>query len=221
MKKTKKLKFREPINGFTHLVGAILSVIALIALIQKAETFNINTDLGIISAIIFGVSLILLYSASAFYHLVITSNERIAFLRRLDHSMIFILICGTYIPFCLLVLTGNTKIIFTSVIILMTIAGVIFKMLWFNCPRWLSTAIYIGMGWFAVLLISPLYHTISLAGVFWLVAGGIAYTIGGVIYAIKPKFLEFKYLGFHEIFHLFIMIGSLSHFICIYFYVFR
>lgn len=221
MNNAKSLKFREPINGFTHFIGAILSLIGLILLIRKADTFISNMELGILSAIIFGISLILLYSASATYHLIIASKEKIAFLRRLDHSMIFILICGTYMPFCLLVLTGSTRIIFTSIIILITIAGVVFKMLWFNCPRWLSTAIYIAMGWFSVLLISPLYHTISLSGVLWLVAGGVAYTIGGIIYAIKPKFLEFKHLGFHEIFHLFIMLGSLLHFICIYIYVFR
>ncbi|MGL4451962.1 MAG: PAQR family membrane homeostasis protein TrhA [Sarcina sp.] len=214
-------RFREPINGFTHLFGAILSLLALIIMLIKVSSLDLNIGLAFTSATVFGISLILLYSASATYHLVNAKDSTIAFLRRLDHSMIFILIGGTYIPFCLLVLQGSTRIIFTSIIIFLTIAGILFKMLWFNCPRWLSTAIYIGMGWFSVLLISPLYHEISLTGVLWLIAGGVAYTIGGVIYAIKPKFLEFKYLGFHEIFHLFILAGSLFHFICIYFYVFR
>ena len=213
--------FREPINGFTHLIGAIFSLIALIAMLIKVTTLNLNIGLALTSAAIFGISLILLYSASATYHLVTAKDSTIAFLRRLDHSMIFILIGGTYIPFCLLVLQGTTRIVFTTIIIVLTVAGILFKMVWFSCPRWLSTGIYIGMGWFAVFLISPLYHEISLAGVLWLVSGGIAYTIGGVIYAVKPKFLEFKYLGFHEIFHLFIMAGSLFHFICVYFYVFR
>ena len=214
-------RFREPINGFTHLFGAILSLVALVAMLIKVTTLDFNLGLALTSAGVFGISLILLYSASATYHLVIASDTKIAFLRRLDHSMIFILIGGTYIPFCLLVLQGTTRIIFTTIIVLLTIAGILFKMVWFSCPRWLSTSIYIGMGWFAVFLISPLYHEISLSGVLWLVAGGVAYTIGGVIYAIKPKFLEFKYLGFHEIFHLFILAGSLFHFICVYFYVFR
>ena len=213
--------FREPINGFTHLLGAVLSFVALIAMLIKVSTLNLDIGLMLISSIAFGISLILLYSSSATYHLIIAKDSTIAFLRRLDHSMIFMLICGTYIPFCLLILEGTTRIIFTSIIIALTIAGILFKMLWFNCPRWLSTAIYIGMGWFSILLISPLYEKISLNGVLWLVSGGIAYTIGGIIYAIKPKFLEFKYLGFHEIFHLFIMAGSLLHFICIYFYVFK
>lgn len=211
--------FREPINGFTHLVGAFFSLIALIAMIIKVLNLNIDKPLALIAVITFGVSLILLYSASATYHLINSSDSIIAFLRRIDHSMIFILIGGTYMPFCLLSLTGNLRIIFTSLIILITIAGILFKMIWFNCPRWLSTAIYIIAGWISILIISPLYNAISFAGVFWLVLGGVMYTIGGIIYAIKPKFLEFKHLGFHEIFHLFIMLASICHFISIYNYV--
>ncbi|WP_066873952.1 PAQR family membrane homeostasis protein TrhA [Clostridium mediterraneense] len=211
--------FREPVNGFTHLAGAILSLIALIIMITKVTYINENMTLSLISVIIFGISLILLYSASATYHLTISSENVIAFLRRLDHSMIFILIGGTYIPFCILALQGNLRIIFTSIIVIATIAGVLFKMIWFNCPRWLSTSIYIAMGWVSIFIIAPLYSAISLAGILWLALGGILYTIGGVIYAVKPKFLEFKHLGFHEIFHIFILLGSLSHFISVYFYV--
>lgn len=211
--------FREPINGFTHLAGAILSLVALIFMIIKVSTLNINKPLALTGVIIFGLSLILLYSASAIYHLINSSDKTIAFLRRVDHSMIFILIGGTYMPFCLLALTGNLRIIFTSIIITITIVGVLFKMIWFNCPRWLSTAIYIAAGWISILIISPLYSSISLQGVLWLILGGVMYTIGGVIYAVKPKFLEFKHLGFHEIFHLFIMFASVCHFISVYCYV--
>lgn len=213
------LKFREPINGLTHLIGAVLSLIALIFMVIKGINSDHNLTLTLVSTITFGISLILLYSASATYHSVNFSDSTIAFLRRLDHSMIFILIGGTYIPFCLLILTGTSRIAFTTAIICITILGVIFKMLWFNCPRWLSTTIYIGMGWISILLISPLYYAISLQGVLWLLFGGISYTVGGIIYATKPKFLKFKFFGFHEIFHVFIMIGSLLHFICVYYYV--
>lgn len=219
--KNKFSNFREPVNSLTHLVGAIFSILALIVMVIKVSKYDINLKLGLISTITFGVSLILLYSASATYHAIISSDKTITFLRRLDHAMIFILIGGTYIPFCLLILTGNSRIIFTSAIIILTVVGILFKMLWFNCPRWLSTGIYIGMGWFSLLIIVPLYQAISLSGVLWLLFGGIAYTIGGVIYAIKPKFLKFKSIGFHEIFHLFIMLGSLLHFICVYFYVLK
>lgn len=214
--------FREPINGFTHLFGALLSLVGLIAMIIKVTTmanFSSNISLAITAVLIFGISLILLYSASATYHLTVASDKIIAFLRRLDHSMIFILIGGSYMPFCLLALHGVTRIIFTSIIAALTISGVLFKMIWFKCPRWLSTVLYIGMGWMAVFVIYPLYSSISLVGVLWLLAGGILYTLGGIIYATKPKFLSFNHIGFHEIFHIFILLGSLSHFICIFTYV--
>ncbi len=209
---------REPINGFTHLGGAILSFVGLLALVIKT-TLTSASAVDLTAVIVFGMSMILLYAASATYHLVMASDKVIAFLRKLDHSMIFILIGGTYIPFCILALQGNLRIIFTSIIVIATIAGVLFKMIWFNCPRWLSTSIYIAMGWVSIFIIAPLYSAISLAGVLWLAFGGVLYTIGGVIYAVKPKFLEFKHLGFHEIFHIFILLGSLSHFISVYFYV--
>lgn len=214
--------FREPINGFTHLIGALLSLIGLIAMIIKVTTitnFSSNLALAITAVVIFGVSLILLYSASATYHLAIASDKIIAFLRRLDHSMIFILIGGSYMPFCLLALHGVTRIFFTSLIVALTLGGVLFKMIWFKCPRWISTGLYIGMGWMAIFVIYPLYSSISLSGIIWLLSGGILYTLGGIIYATKPKFLTFKHIGFHEIFHIFILLGSLSHFICIFTYV--
>lgn len=211
--------FREPINGLTHLFGAILSLFALIIMIIKVSLLKDNFSLEFISVITFGISLILLYSASATYHLTIASDKVIAFLRRVDHSMIFLLIGGTYIPFCLLALDGSLRTALTIIIILLTIFGIVFKIFWFNCPRWLSTTMYIAMGWISIFVIYPLYTSISFFGVFWLILGGISYTIGGVIYAIKPKILEFKYLGFHEIFHIFILLGSLFHFISVFFYL--
>lgn len=211
--------FREPINGLSHLFGAILSLAALITMIIKVSLFGSNLTLEFISVCTFGISLILLYSASATYHLAIASEKILLFLRKLDHSMIFLLIGGTYIPFCLLALDGTLRIVLTSIIVLLTIAGIIFKLFWFKCPRWLSTSLYIGMGWIAIFIIYPLYNSISLSGVLWLLLGGILYTIGGIIYGLKPKFLEFKFLGFHEIFHIFILLGSLCHFIAVFFYL--
>lgn len=214
--------FREPINGLTHLFGALLSLVGLIAMIVKINTttnFSSNFALALTAVLIFGISLILLYSASATYHLTKSSDSIIAFLRRLDHSMIFVLIGGSYMPFALLALQGTTRIAFTILIVALTIGGVLFKMIWFNCPRWLSTGIYIGMGWMAIFVIYPLYNSISLAGVLWLLGGGVLYTIGGIIYATKPNFLTFKKLGFHEIFHVFILLGSLAHYFCIFTYV--
>jgi len=209
---------REPINGLTHLAGAILAFVGLLAMVIKAA-MTTPTPLVLSAVIIFGVSMILLYSASATYHMVIARDKVIAFLRRLDHSMIFVLIAGTYTPFCFISLNGKTGAILFSIISGVAISGVVFKMVWFNCPRWISTALYITMGWMIVFVFSPLAGSLNPVGLFLLILGGIFYTIGGVIYGAKPKFLETKYLGFHEIFHIFIMLGSLAHFFTVYLYV--
>jgi len=209
---------REPINGLTHLVGAILAFVGLLAMVIKAA-MTTPTPLAISAVIIFGVSMILLYSASATYHMVIAHDTVIAFLRRLDHSMIFVLIAGTYTPFCFISLNGKTGAILFSIISGVAISGVVFKMVWFNCPRWISTALYMAMGWMIVFVFSPLTSSLNPVGLFLLILGGIFYTIGGVIYGAKPKFLETRYLGFHEIFHIFILFGSLAHFFTVYLYV--
>ncbi len=209
---------REPINGFTHLGGAILSFAGLLAMVIKT-TLTSPSPVDLTAVIIFGISLILLYSASATYHLVMASDKVIAFLRKIDHSMIFILIAGSYTPFCLIGLKGTQGWILFSVIVTIAVCGVLFKMIWFNCPRWISTCIYVGMGWIAVFVIKPLYQAIPFGGVMLLILGGVFYTIGAVIYGAKPKALQFKKLGFHEIFHIFIILGSLCHFFAVFKYV--
>lgn len=209
---------REPINGFTHLGGAILSFIGLLALVIKT-TLTTPSIVDITAVIIFGISLVLLYSASATYHLVVASDTVIAFLRRIDHAMIFILIAGSYTPFCLIALKGVQGWVMFGIIAAIAICGVSFKLIWFNCPRWISTSIYIGMGWISVFLIIPLYKSIPLGGVVLLVLGGVLYTIGAIIYGLKPEALKFKNLGFHEIFHIFILLGSLCHFFAVFKYV--
>jgi len=209
---------REPVSGFTHLAGAILSFVGLLALVIKT-TITSPTIVNLTAVIIFGISMMLLYSASATYHLVVSSEKVIKFLRKLDHSMIFILIAGSYTPFCLIALNGAKGFTLFAVVSGIAVAGVLFKMLWFNCPRWLSTSIYIGMGWISIFIIGPLSKAISPQGVFYLALGGVFYTIGGIIYGVKPKCLDFKYLGFHDIFHIFVMLGSLTHFYCVFKYV--
>lgn len=209
---------REPFNSLSHLLGAVLSVIGLVAMIIKVS-LNGATALSITAIIIFGVSMILLYFSSATYHMVIAKDKVIQFLRRLDHSMIYLLIAGTYAPFCLIALKGPTGYVLFSIISLIAISGILFKMVWFNCPRWVSTALYIGMGWIIVFLAVPLTGIIGTAGIVYLVIGGILYTIGGIIYGLKPKISFIKKLGFHEIFHIFILLGTFSHFVCVFEYV--
>ena len=209
---------REPVNGFTHLAGAILSFIGLLALVIKTALQGHST-IALTAVIIFGISMILLYAASATYHLIVSSDKFISFLRRLDHAMIFLLIAGSYTPFCLIALKGVTGWVLFSIIITIAIVGISFKLIWFNCPRWLSTSIYVLMGWIAVFLMGPLKIALSTQGLLLLIIGGVFYTIGAVIYATKPNFLKSKYLGFHEIFHIFIMLGTLTHFLCVFKYV--
>ncbi len=213
-----KKYLREPINSLTHWVGAILSLFALIAMLVKGISTNAS-PVSIISVAVFGISLILLYSVSATYHGVIT-NEKIIFrLRKLDHSMIFILIAGSYAPFCLIALGGSKGTVSFSIIASIAIAGILFRMLWFDCPRWLQTSLYIGLGWSAIFMIKPLSQVLSPVSLFLLVLGGVLYTIGGVIYGLKPKKLQIGSFGFHEIFHIFIILGSLCHFICVFIYL--
>ncbi|MGG0893032.1 PAQR family membrane homeostasis protein TrhA [Cytobacillus horneckiae] len=209
---------REPINSLTHLAGAILSFIALLAMVIKAS-LTTASPMDIAAVIIFGISMMLLYSASAAYHMIIAKGKVIAFFRKIDHSMIFVLIAGSYAPFCLISLDGALGSGIFTFVAVTAILGVVFKMVWFNCPRWLSTCLYIVLGWVIVFAFAPLSKTLSIGGLLLLLQGGIFYTIGGVIYAVKPKFMEFKHLGFHEIFHIFIMLGTTCHFLSVYIYV--
>lgn len=213
-----KTYMREPINGLTHLGGAVLAFIGLLALVIKAALER-GAGLAIVAAIIFGVSMIALYAVSATYHMVLASDRAIATWRRLDHSMIYLLIAGSYAPFCLISLNGPTGWVLFSIVMLIAVFGITFKLVWFNSPRWLSTTLYIGMGWIMVFAITPLAAVLSPVGIGLLFLGGIFYTIGGIIYGLKPRVLSFKHLGFHEIFHVFVLLGSLAHFLCVYFFV--
>ncbi len=195
-----------------------MAAVGLAALVMKVSATS-DAALDFMAVIIFGVSMILLYTASATYHMVVAKDWVIAFLRKIDHSMIFVLIAGTYTPFCLITLNGVKGWSIFAVISALALIGVTFKLIWFHSPRWLSTALYVIMGWIMIFFSGSLAAEIGKNGMIFLVAGGLFYTIGALIYWLKPSFLSFKQFGFHEIFHLFILVGSLFHFICIYMYV--
>jgi len=209
---------REPINGLTHFIGAVLSLFALIAMIIKAYERGSST-ITFISVLFFGVSMILLYSASATYHSVIANDKVIKALKRLDHSMIFILIAGSYAPFCLVALNGKIGFNLFLAVTICASVGIAFKLCWVTCPRWLSSTMYIGIGWFAIVAIYPMSQVLSMIGLMWLVLGGLMYTAGGVIYALKSEKIKIWLFGRHEIFHVFIMLGTLCHFICVFAYI--
>jgi len=209
-----KSLFREPVSGFSHLFGALLSIAALAVLLYVSIVHR--NVWQIVSFSIFGTSMILLYSASATYHLVNGSEKVIRILRKLDHSMIFVLIAGSYTPICLMLLRGTLGYAFLSAIWSCAILGIIFKMFFLNVPRWLYTGIYILMGWVAIFVLVPIYRSAGWMAILWLVLGGIFYTTGGVIYGLKRPNIIPNWFGFHEIFHIFIILGSISHFIMVY-----
>jgi hemolysin III len=174
-----------------------------------------------ISLGIFALSMILLYTASTVYHTFDLSDKINRRLKKFDHMMIFILIAGTYTPVCLIVLSGPVGIGLLSVIWSMALLGIGLKAFWVYCPKWVSSIIYIAMGWTCVLAFSPLLNALPEDAFNWLLAGGIIYTVGGVIYALKlPIFNKrHKNFGSHEIFHLFCLGGSACHFILMYEFV--
>ena len=210
-------KFREPISSLTHLLGAFLSLLGLILLIKYSlDTSNVYNT---ITLAVFGVSSILLYSASSTYHQCLSSEKVIKILRRVDHSMIYVLIAGTYTPICLIALKGKIGTFLFLGVWLLAFIGILLKIIWFDAHRWLYTGFYILMGWISVFAIVPIIRAVSVGGFMWLLAGGLFYTIGAVIYATKRPKINLKFFGFHEIFHIFIMLGSLCHYILMFKYI--
>ncbi len=210
---------REPGSAITHFIGMMLTVFAAVPLLVKAITGSVPGALP--AMLIFIISMILLYGASATYHTVNVTGRALRIFRKLDHMMIFVLIAGSYTPICLVVLRGSLGYGLLAVIWGLALAGMITKVCWITCPRWFSSLIYIVMGWTVVFVFNPLYHTLSTAAFLWLLAGGIIYTAGGIIYALKLPFFNARHKNFgsHEIFHLFVMGGSICHFIFMFLYV--
>ncbi len=210
-----QFSIREPGSALTHLAAMFLSAGASLPLLLKASDFGI---IYVFAMLVFAVSLILLYGASAFYHAINLSPKVIRVFRKLDHSMIFVLIAGSYTPVCILVLSPDTGIPLLILVWGFSIIGILLKILWINCPRWLSSAIYIALGWSVVLVMRPIYIPLSHAAFLWLLVGGIIYTAGGIVYALQlTKFnKKHPYFGSHEVFHLFVMAGSFCHFIFMY-----
>jgi hemolysin III len=212
-------KLREPMSSLTHLFGAIISFVGMIILIVYERNIPNATPLSFTAILMFGLSLILLYTASTVYHSVKSSDNVIKMLRKLDHSMIYVLIAGTYTPVALISLQGRLRWAVFIGMWSFAIVGVLFKVVWFNSPRWLSTMFYVLMGWIAVFLISPLSKVMSISGLLWLFIGGVFYTLGAVIYATKWPKIKSKVFGFHEIFHVFVLAGSFCHYFMIFRYV--
>jgi hemolysin III len=209
--------FREPVSGFTHMAGAILSLIGMIFLL--VPSIQLESPIHIAAFLIFGLSLILLYTASTLYHLLPLSDKGVLRLKKIDHMMIFVLIAGTYTPVCLLALEGWWRTGMLLGIWTFALGGIFLKAFWINAPRWFSTGIYLLMGWLVVVAIVPIYQALSIEGFSFLFLGGLFYSVGAVIYGLKRPNITTKHFGFHEIFHIFVMLGSLFHFLMMYIYI--
>jgi len=208
-------KFRNPFSGLSHLAAAVVSVAGLLMLIIP----SLNETVKLVSLSIYGVSLVSLFAFSAAYHLTIAEPETILILRKLDHSAIFILIAGTYTPLCLNLFSGFWK--YGLLIIIWTIAavGIILKIFFIHAPRWVSAGIYLLMGWIAVFGINEIVTALPIGAIIWLALGGLFFTIGAIIYSFKLMNFIPDVFGFHEVWHLFVILGCLSHFILVYKYV--
>lgn len=207
------LRLREPVSALTHLLGALLAVAGLVVLVWRGAVHG--TAWHVVAYTVFGVSMVLLYTASTLYHALPVGPRAIRTLRRIDHIMIFFLIAGTYTPFCLLPLRGPWGWSLFGAIWGCTVAGMTIKVLWLNAPRWLSTGVYLLMGWLAVIALAPLMQTASRISVAWLIGGGLLYSVGAVFYATRwPNPWPGKF-GFHEIWHLFVMAGTGAHFLAV------
>ena len=213
-----KIKIKDPGSAITHFIAMILALIAGIPLLIKASS---DGRLHLITLTVFIISMVFLYAASTIYHTLDISPKVNRVLKKVDHMMIFILIAGTYTPICLIVLGDKTGWSLMALVWGIALSGILIKACFIMCPKWFSSCLYIAMGWVCVLAFTKIMDALSPAGFLWLLAGGIIYTVGGIIYALKLPIFNAKHKNFgsHEIFHLFVMGGSLCHYILMYHFV--
>ena len=214
-----KFHIKDPGSALTHFIAMILAMAAAFPLIAKAAFTSGRLTAAAVS--IFIVSMILLYAASTIYHTLDISEHVNKMLKKIDHMMIFVLIAGTYTPVCLIVLGNPVGYRLLALVWSIAIIGIIINAVWINCPKWFSSILYISMGWACVSVFGTLWEKLPSAAFFWLLTGGIIYTIGGIIYALKLSVFNsrHKYFGSHEIFHLFVMGGSFCHMMCMFYIV--
>lgn len=214
-----QITIREPGSAITHFIGMMMAIVAATPLMVKVASESDPT--AYIAMAVFICSMVALYGASALYHSVTVKESVLRVFRKVDHMMIFVLIAGSYTPVCLIVLGGRLGYTLLAVVWGIAAAGMVIKVCWITCPKWFSSVLYIAMGWVCLAVFGTLWNTLPHSAFLWLLAGGIIYTAGGVIYALKlPVFnSKHKNFGSHEVFHLFVMGGSICHFVFMYLYV--
>jgi len=204
-------KFREPINSLTHWAGALLGVAGLIALLIVGW----SAPAKIVSLTIYGLSLIAMFSASATYHMVRAKDRVILMLRKLDHSAIYLLIAGTYTPFCVNAFDGFWKWGMLSIIWSLAAIGIFVKLFYIKAPRWLNAGIYVVMGWLCVGAAGQMLIVLPAWVFAWLLAGGVIYTLGAVVYVTKIFNFWPGVFGFHEVWHIFVILAAAAHFVAV------
>lgn len=204
-------KLREPVNSLTHWVGALLALAGLIALLIVGW----DTPAKVVSLMVYGLSLIAMFSASATYHMVRVRDRALEVFRKIDHSAIYLLIAGTYTPFCVNAFEGFWKWGMLAIIWSLALIGIVVKVFYIRAPRWLNAGIYLLMGWLAVSAAGQMLAALP-AWVFgWLIAGGVIYTLGAVVYITKIFNFKPGVFGFHEMWHLFVMLAAAAHYVAV------
>lgn len=215
MKGFKLSKLREPVNGLTHFFAALVALVGLIVLLVVGW----DGAGKVISLAIYGISLVLLFSASATYHMVSARPKVVEVLRKFDHAAIFLLIAGTYTPICFNMFSGFWKWGILGIVWAFALVGISVKIFFIKGPRWLSATIYLVMGWLCIIAIQQMLTQLPAGALIWLLVGGIAFTLGAIVYATKAfNFIPGKF-GFHEVWHIFVIVGALAQFIAIAFYI--
>ncbi len=204
-------KLREPVNSLTHWAGAILALAGLIALLIVGW----GTPIKVVSLIIYGASLIFLFSASATYHMVRVKDKALEIFRKIDHAAIFCLIAGTYTPFCLNAFTGFWKWGMLAIIWSLALIGIVMKVFIIRTPRWLNAGIYVAMGWLCVGASGQLLAALPAWVLTWLIIGGVIYTLGAVVYSTKMFNFVPGVFGFHEVWHIFVLLAAAAHFVAV------
>ncbi|HUE99812.1 MAG TPA: hemolysin III family protein [Anaerolineales bacterium] len=204
-------KLREPVNSLTHWGGAVLALIGLIALLIVGW----GTPAKVISLVIYGVSLIFLFSASATYHMLHVKEKALEIFRKIDHAAIYILIAGTYTPFCVNAFSGFWKWGMLSIIWSLALIGIIVKVFYIRAPRLFTAGVYLIMGWLCVFAIGQMFDVLPVWVISWLIAGGVIYTLGAVVYITKIFNFVPGVFGFHEMWHILVILAAAAHFIAV------
>jgi hemolysin III len=208
-------KLREPVNALTHLGGAIVAVFGLVALLVVGW----NNTTKLIALLVYGISLIGLFSASGVYHMAQAKPKVLEILRKVDHSAIYFLIAGSYTPFCVIAFDGFWRWGFLAIIWSLAFIGVGVKVFIIKAPRWLTAGVYVVMGWLSIAAIGEMLAVLPAGGLAWLLAGGVIYTLGALVYITKSMNFWPGKFGFHEVWHIFVLLGALAHFIAIFYFI--